>query len=418
MMGEIYNSAKLVIVAAVDNAHSGLPGRGNHQRQLTKGTETIQGIDFTNGQPELRDQLETTIWNTRGWTYQEVQLARRALIITGSQVHWSCREESWCEDRFTEFQNLRHYPIGHDSLFAGAAPQYLHHCWPGISYPCSFRKYCHNVTEFSSRSFSDPKDTLWAFIGILGSLLSEFPEGYIWGMPTAKLDGALLWETDNSRALSDPLTVRTSKGEWREFTIPSWCWISKGSAVWYSLCYDLVESMVEWHEPIRVEENELLRLVSSQEGGEGEEGTGNPQSTIFLHDQISSENTIFDFALLHFTTHSTTLRIHPVVSREAKICSVCSIVPAKISLPSGKDIGFIRVPISTFSSNDETQGEFILLSSNMTGKYGKKLEEPEYNIMLVRWSDDTKLAYRVAWTAVKKSAWEECQTQTKTIILG
>jgi Heterokaryon incompatibility protein (HET) len=118
MMGEIYNHAMLVIVAAVENAHSGLPGRGERKRQWSRPTENIQGLHFTTGQPELLYKLDTAIWNTRGWTFQEAQLARRALVFTEYQVYWNCRQEAWCEDRFTEFLDVRHIPFSHNSLFS------------------------------------------------------------------------------------------------------------------------------------------------------------------------------------------------------------------------------------------------------------------------------------------------------------
>jgi hypothetical protein len=81
------------------------------------------------------------------------------------------------------------------------------------------------------------------------------------------------------------------------------------------------------------------------------------------------------------------------------------------------------------------EGQFILLSSTAEDCKSEVLtppddelpdeiqhltarREPEYNIMLIRWSDDNTVAYRVAWTKVARSAWEECETQTKRIVLG
>ncbi|KAI0448702.1 heterokaryon incompatibility protein-domain-containing protein [Xylaria acuta] len=414
MMGEIYNAAMMVIVAAVENAHSGLPGIGVYKRRQTRMKERIQGIDFTFGQPQLGDYLQTTIWNTRGWTYQEAQLARRALVITDFQVYWSCCEGYWCEDPFTEFPTYPTAALGYNLLFIGQGGV-KHHVQL-----CSFGEYCQRVKEFTLRSFSDEKDKLWAFFGILKSLLSKFPQGYIWGLPKAKLDSALLWKTNNSQELSDPLVIPTEKFAWQKLIIPSWCWISKGTEIWYDECYDLVESMVEWHEPAHAEECGP-RNGSQEKGGKEEERTENTQSVIFLSDQISQESALFDFALLHFTTESTILRMHTLQlegSETYYLC--CSMGSATLSLLSGRDIGSIRLPIKAFSDKEEIQGEFILLSSTpiAAGDVVQESEEPKYNIMLVRWSDDNKVAYRVAWTEVTKSAWQECEVQRKTIILA
>ncbi|KAI0543873.1 heterokaryon incompatibility protein-domain-containing protein [Xylaria curta] len=189
MMGEIYNAAMMVVVAAVENAHSGLSGRGGKKRQQSRMMETIQGIDFTLGQPELWDYLPTTTWNTRGWTYQEAELSRRAIFITDSQVYWSCCEAYWCEDRFTEFPTQPRASLV-NPLFTNCRTLPGNH----LKHPvlCPLGEYCQMVTEFSSRSVSDRKDILWAFFGILKSLLSRFPRRYIWGLPKEKLDSALL----------------------------------------------------------------------------------------------------------------------------------------------------------------------------------------------------------------------------------
>ncbi|KAI3333980.1 heterokaryon incompatibility protein-domain-containing protein [Ustulina deusta] len=425
MMGDIFNSAMVVVVAAVENAGSGLPGLRDHERRQSRFTETIQGIDFTFGQPQLQDYLSTTIWNTRGWTYQEAQLARRALVITDAQAFWSCRERSWCEDRFTEFPIHPRVPLGYNSLFT----QSLQEGSRSI-FLCYMGEYCQKVKEFSSRSFSDEKDQLWAFFGILKSLLSRFPQGYIWGMPKAKLDSALLWQADNAQNPSEPLIIPAEKGGWQNLMIPSWCWISKGTEVWYDNCYESVESMVDWHEPVHLEESRPQN--GSQEEEVEEERARNLQSVIFPADQISRESKVFDFALLHFTTESAILRIHTLLPNTSKICPSCSMGSATLSLLSGRDIGSIRLPLATFSGKDEIQEEFILLSSTPISDDGdddgddddgddddvQKAEEVKYyNIMLVRWSDDNKFASRIAWTEVAKSAWEECEKQRKTILI-
>ncbi|KAK5632201.1 hypothetical protein RRF57_007915 [Xylaria bambusicola] len=414
----------MVVVAAVKSAHSGLPGRGSLRRQQFRPTEIIEGITFTIGAPSPQDQLISTTWNRRGWTYQEAELARRVLVIAESQVYWSCREENWCEDRFTEFLvptisssvfnsrlTTQTSPLRSRSLFS-----------PTIGL-CYLGEYGYKVKEFSDRSFSDPKDMLWAFLGILKSLLPLFPEGYIWGMPRARLDATLLWQTDNKSRLSDPLAILTKKGRWQELTIPSWCWIGKGAKVWYEECYESVESMLDWREPVDMEEHGLLN--GNPEAERGKEWASDIQSTIFQSSHSFSGDTIFDYALLHFAAESATLRLHTPTWGVNRVHTCCSFVSATISLLSGKDIGSVKVPLSAFCdentlSRREIEGEFILLSSiSRRNEDGTKIsEEPRYNIMLLSWSKDKKIAYRVSWTDIAKSAWDECETQKKTIILG
>jgi hypothetical protein len=427
MMGEIYNHAMLVIVAAVDNAHSGLPGRGEHKRQWSRPTENIQGLHFTTGQPELHYKLDTAIWNTRGWTFQEAQLARRALVFTEYQVYWNCRQEAWCEDRFTEFLDVRHIPFSHNSLFSLSKAAIGNEIFEGPhSIICPLWEYCQKVQAFSMRSLSNRDDTLWSFFGILKSLIPKFPKGYIWGMPKDYLDAALLWETDCSCEHRKPLVIPTEKGEWQELETPSWCWLSKGSKVWYNSCGDSVKSMVEWHEPLQYEE--YIPMTDCRACQEVRERY--LASLIFPADQDLTGTTTSHFARLHFSAQTAILRIHIPVKIGDIMSSGCFIALATVSLLSGKDIGSIRVPIRAFNSKLEMQGEFILLSSKAVDceseldelpdemEHFTGCKEPKYNIMLIRWSDKDKVAYRVAWTKIARSAWEECETQKKRIILG
>lgn len=441
IMGEIYNHAMLVIIAAVDNAHSGLPGRGEHKRQWTRPTENIQGLHFTTCQPDVHCKLDTTVWNTRGWTFQEAQLARRALIFTEHQVYWNCRHETWVEDQSTEFLDLRHSPFFHNSLFSLSRAVTDSRTSPSTII-CPLWEYCQKVQAFSMRSLSNRDDTFWSFFGILKCLRPKFPKGYIWGVPKDYLDASLLWETDCSCKYNEPLVIPTENGEWQELKIPSWSWLSKGSKVWYDSCGSSIKSMVEWHEPVKYEKyTPEIDCQACQEKRDKYLA-----SRIFPADQDLKRTITSEFARLHFSAQTAILRIYNPLNVGDRRPSNCFITPwARVSLLSGKDIGSIRVPESEFNGKPEIQGEFILLSSKAEdcvsepGEPGEPSEpsepvepvepldgvehfieckEPEYNIMLIRWSANHQVAYRVAWTKIARSAWEECETQKRIIILG
>ncbi|MCJ1378150.1 hypothetical protein MMC17_001246 [Xylographa soralifera] len=428
MMGEIYNHAMLVIIAAVESAHTGLPGRGERKRQWNRPTEIIQGLSLTTGQPELQCKLDTTKWNTRAWTYQEGQLARRALIFTDHQVYWSCRKEAWCEDRFTEFQNVCHSPGSQNSLFSpaknlGEDIQINDFFIRTVGSICHVWEYCQKVDTFSTRDLSTSDDTFWAFLGVLKSLLPKFPEGYIWGMPKNCLDAALLWETNHWIKKCHSLVVPTKTRGWQELEIPSWSWIGQSSKVWYSGCS--VKSMVEWQEPV-------------QYGGDYEEQKDRYEgSEIFVVRPDLTGPALSEFVRLQCNAQTTTLKVHtPMTTKAIDICRF-NMISATVSQQSGKDIGSIKVPAQIFEDSTTIEGQFILLSSKVedicvrsfrphdqrTEEFQQSLErkEPEYNIMLILpigSSDDKKVAYRVGWMTIAKSAWEECETRTERFILG
>ncbi|KAI1337936.1 heterokaryon incompatibility protein-domain-containing protein [Xylariaceae sp. FL0016] len=405
LMGDIYHHAKLVVIAAVEDAHSGLPGIGSNIRQHTAITESVLDMRLATCQPQLRPKLQATRWVTRGWTYQEA---------TDRQAYWSCREESWCEDRFTEFEDIG-IGVKHSSLFSECPSSEVYFTDLQI---CKLGEYYFRVHEFSSRRFSDPEDTFWAFVGILRNTIPRFPQGYIWGLPKDCLDASLLWEADRANQYQGPLLLPTEKEGWLKVKIPSWCWIAKGRGVWYAACYSEVQPMLKWHEPLEYNEKHSLNVSLEQE----HETAKNLQSTIYPDKKISSESNVFTFGLLRCTAETSllTLRSFTMKASQKKVlCLCCSMVRATVSLPSGTEIGTIRVPLHVTGGTEEMQGEFILLSKRVRSCEKEEIfDEPSYNIMLVRRGGDNQTAYRLAWTEVKKSDWEEAGRQQKTIILG
>lgn len=108
-MATIYRSAILTIVAAAgQDANHGLPGL-NKPRTMTQKEVVVRlpskdrpGFSLmpvlsisksSRGHP-----LEGTVWNSRGWTYQESVLSRRTLEFSEQQIFWSCRRAQWSED--------------------------------------------------------------------------------------------------------------------------------------------------------------------------------------------------------------------------------------------------------------------------------------------------------------------------------
>jgi Heterokaryon incompatibility protein (HET) len=82
IMDSIFKSASLVVVAATGcDAYAGLPGMGNIKRRICQQSETVNGICFTTTQPTVRQALDESKWDTRGWTFQEAMLAQRILVF-------------------------------------------------------------------------------------------------------------------------------------------------------------------------------------------------------------------------------------------------------------------------------------------------------------------------------------------------
>ena len=95
-MGEIYAAADIVIVAATGvDASYGLPGTKNHPRQRKEPLAralSAKGhcIEFIEPQDSFDVQLMASVWSTRGWTYQEIALARRCIVVFPGETFCVC----------------------------------------------------------------------------------------------------------------------------------------------------------------------------------------------------------------------------------------------------------------------------------------------------------------------------------------
>lgn len=495
LMGSIYSNAVLVIVAAAgDNAHHGLPGKG-YPRNVSQRREIVEDIELITGGPELDKTLRRSVWNQRGWTFQEAVLARRLLVITEFRAYWHCRSVSRCEDWPTEtWLQPSGRPSATPKIFLG-----LHQgptCGganvlvPQVDGVCT--DYYQYVREFMGRHFGNPRDVYWAFSGILESMKAEFPSGYIWALPQDFLDAALLW-TPNCTHLRQCLHrfPWMSGAQTWAMEFPSWTWLSASCGASYKMqCWHSVESKVTWHEPLRYDDRTRLRPISgkcSHCGGYLKhkltsvflEDTKNPHVEMrppwapetsgayrakkllvnrrhrynlwrliannFLSIPYSraalyallrplSETEFPDFGLLHFTAQSATLILRKGDSRCHNVKDPNS-VSGTIHLLSGKMIGDIPLPERVLKSQEECEGEFILLSA-FKGMRGKLIcnddtlaksngdtfhvpgckHSPPYNIMLIFWEDH--IAYRIALAKISKQDWEEANPRSKRVILG
>ncbi|UNI20172.1 hypothetical protein JDV02_006288 [Purpureocillium takamizusanense] len=93
-MGPIYGGAALTIVASAnDDPHDGLPGMGTAHRQVAQDVAAIQGMTLAVALDDPRQpipDLESSVWSSRAWTFQERALSTRAVHFTRSQMVFKC----------------------------------------------------------------------------------------------------------------------------------------------------------------------------------------------------------------------------------------------------------------------------------------------------------------------------------------
>ncbi|OCT45343.1 hypothetical protein CLCR_06016 [Cladophialophora carrionii] len=357
-MDSIFQSAYLVIVAAAgSDANAGLPGVRSMRHTRRQQRETINGVQFITAQPAVRHALEETEWNTRGWTFQELLLARLLLVFTENQVYWTCRTSSWREDATGELSMAVIQADETNSFWRRSSRRF----------ECPTYSYCTDVVNFSKRVFKDERDVLWAFMGILKLHASRFPQGFIWGMPFEQLDATLLWNEDlgcgnvHKRRTYHPLAKERSTGY---MPYPSWSWLStRGDIAFMDCCGCSIVSEVSWHRPLLFSDSNTHRDTPSSD--------------------------ITDYGLLRFTAQTVELWLvreeknpfeQAFISEAEDLPRIDIWVKAALYTPSGKAIGTVEVPNSFFNAGLKRSGEWLLLSSNAEQIAEKIRQDPSDNI--------------------------------------
>jgi len=174
-MGDIYSGAHLTVIAATPW------GRLDGFSSPFYGGVKDEKVE------DLYDDLYRTEWASRGWTFQEQLLSRRAVVFNYRYLFWECQQCVWSPDgprpEMTVTTNgsftVPHYE---------KASRLLSSCYP------DFDLYTEMISLYNSRRFTYPQDVLPAFSGVLATLGRNFPSGFHYGLPRSHLDIALLWQ--------------------------------------------------------------------------------------------------------------------------------------------------------------------------------------------------------------------------------
>lgn len=230
-MDRIYRMASFTLVAAVPPG-IGLPGVAGRPR---KANISNHSRIF---HPKLRffkDNFTSTvfksIWNTRGWTYQEYMLSRRAIYITEWQAYWICLRHAFQEE------------IG--EFGANYNPKEFY----------NFRTYATTVSSYTERILTFESDILNAFAGVGNQFAKEMGKPLLYGLPEQHFARALLWEHASD-----------VQKRYDAIDIPTWSW-----AAWRGRCgYDLnskgdslrVGTLVRFY--VYDRESELRRILEDE----------------------------------------------------------------------------------------------------------------------------------------------------------
>jgi Heterokaryon incompatibility protein (HET) len=171
-MDRIYESAYATIVAcAGKDASCGLPGVGTTHRRRQP-SAMVRDELLVSTLPHISSVLNSSVWATRGWTYQEAVLSRRCLFFTELQVYFVCAAMTCCEAVVSGLEDTTLGSMGDSKMLSAGL---FSENKPGSE----LWEFTRHVTQYTGRQLTYEKDALDAFRGVLSR--SQFHNYY--GIP-------------------------------------------------------------------------------------------------------------------------------------------------------------------------------------------------------------------------------------------
>ncbi|KAG5792793.1 hypothetical protein H9Q69_008151 [Fusarium xylarioides] len=103
-MASIYSGATCTLVALSGTCFADpLPGvRPDTRHPEPQHQATINDLSLMTCYPSLFTEIGSSVWFSRGWTFQEAAFSKRILFFTTSQTFFLCRETMYCEESVWE----------------------------------------------------------------------------------------------------------------------------------------------------------------------------------------------------------------------------------------------------------------------------------------------------------------------------
>ncbi|KAH9234676.1 hypothetical protein K456DRAFT_52872 [Colletotrichum gloeosporioides 23] len=269
IMDQIYECAVLTIIAAAGTDDNyGLPGVGKERIVQTwrKGPLSFAQLKY----PE--DEIEGSIWNTRGWTFQESILSHQRLMFTESSAFLQC-EKSKAHELLGYLDptgtNAKKIVEEYDSAMAVSSISSWRSVMvfiptedSSVSITDNFEKFKLTTTAYSKRNFTYRADVFHGLRGISRKFeKTSAPIYNIFGIPFALYHdqisaerffvSGLSWHWERPGSLDEsPEWPHSSK-------FPTWSWAkSLGIGIIWGQSLRLQDDLFLWPTGIRFRTNE------------------------------------------------------------------------------------------------------------------------------------------------------------------
>ncbi|TEY70193.1 hypothetical protein BOTCAL_0110g00120 [Botryotinia calthae] len=235
-MDKIYSQSILTIIATTAKCPSeGLPGITKPRIAVQKFLQ-MNSVRLVQWVSNIRHEIDNSVWNTRGWTYQEASLSRRRLVFTETQCYFQCDVgNSWGGEGGCRMESIDYVLTVERSYPGRSCIPTMFHSRPKDHTESDLSFFGRVVSYYTKRQLSKDSDVLPAFLGILSMFISECSNfhGHIYGVPIFEPEFA---PRDTINALILGITWYCYKCLWsledipaavipvRRRALPSWTW--------------------------------------------------------------------------------------------------------------------------------------------------------------------------------------------------
>jgi hypothetical protein len=433
-MASVYQYAVATIVAMSGmSASSGLDGISPSAPRNVNSIPLAPGLRL--GPRALSsEQIESSIYHTRAWTYQERLLSPRCLFVGYNQVIFKCASAAFSEDRY-----------GHnvDDNAAFVNPIFRARKWVMDSRNSNkmsgnegFQWYSDLVSEYTEKKMGFPSDVINAFTAILSAMEEMFAWEFWQGLPTQHIDTALLWT---------PVNRITRREIESTFPFPTASWAGWVGPVHY-------DDIVIYPPQIRREDAYRSCVSSFYSAWKGKPrflasgwnycGNKDAEEIGELPQKLPETALIFNaytmnagsFALketgmtLLNTARSTvvTQETHFLELSDSRRCGITYGLAPQVSPTENVLSGIELILLSTLfrASSLQTCGPTICPQNEDSQIRDEKLfddcfKDEEWNTLNVLLVESRGgCHYRVGIAQICREAWEACRSEKKTIILA
>lgn len=433
-MDAIYSRAQLTIVAAAGtHANSGLPGIRPGSRDLqsyevrASFPESSRGFVVARERPSMA--IQKSIWDSRGWTYQERLCSHRLLIFTEQQVVYLCGKSSWCEDTVLETDSPRVYyeekPLAGLNLPNDKTDSFLRTVGNSNPKP-PFQEYVKLVDAYTSRNLTYPGDILDAFTGALERFRGKWDAqgieiAFLFGLPTTWLDLGLMWTVEHGSSNWNRRDSKWLHPSGVRVSFPSWSWMG-----WKGKIAGIVRPQVQLHTQPEIQwhyiepgSNAVRQIISHstshEENSQITSSSGTPNQLPELWKPACAPTFVTQ-------THLQGFNMHDLAGKLVFLTSTCVMSFIGLQHPFTDEInqygfpdsrGIIYLDPVWAEKRIGQQFEFIVLSSNLQTR---SEDFDDFQIMLVERRQ--KILYRIGIGWIESSVWVKANPTWQMVVLG